>query len=126
MATELHRLIGVYDADGTALGELTYFFNARLGRAHCSLCDITHGRVRERPEWRRAKSELPVDFVTFHRNDQPDDVRLATANRLPAVVAETDDGIELLLDGADLARCDGKSASLVTALRAAIDDHCLT
>lgn len=45
MAPTLQRLVGVYDADGTVLGELSYFVKARLGRAHCSLCDITHGVV---------------------------------------------------------------------------------
>jgi hypothetical protein len=33
-------LIGVYAADGTVTGELAYFVGARLGRAHCALCDI--------------------------------------------------------------------------------------
>jgi hypothetical protein len=27
---------------------LSSFIGARLGRAHCALCDITHGLVRER------------------------------------------------------------------------------
>jgi hypothetical protein len=33
----LRRLVGVYNADGSVRGELTYFINARLGRAHCAL-----------------------------------------------------------------------------------------
>jgi hypothetical protein len=37
----IHRLVGVYNADGTLLGEVRYFVAARLGRAHCPLCDIT-------------------------------------------------------------------------------------
>ncbi len=40
------RLIGVYDADGTLRGELGYWVGARLGRRHCSLCDITHALRR--------------------------------------------------------------------------------
>ncbi|MBA2282333.1 MAG: hypothetical protein H0W25_14065 [Acidimicrobiia bacterium] len=39
MPSEITRLIGVYDADGSVLGELSYFLKARLGRAHCALCD---------------------------------------------------------------------------------------
>jgi hypothetical protein len=39
----IRRLVGVYNANGTVGGELAYFLGARLGRAHCSLCDITHG-----------------------------------------------------------------------------------
>lgn len=52
----LRRVIGVYDADGTAWGELRYWIGARVGRAHCSLCDITHGLVHERAEWRAARA----------------------------------------------------------------------
>ena len=66
------RLVGVYDADSTLRGELAYWVGARLGRRHCSLCDITHGSVRQRPEWKTCRAELPVPFDTFHRNDQPD------------------------------------------------------
>jgi len=30
-----------------------------------------------------------VPFETFHRDDQPDEVRTATADRVPVVIAET-------------------------------------
>ena len=62
------RLVGVYNADGTVFGELSYFVGKRLGRAHCALCDITHGLVRERPAWQECVAALPVPFEMFHRN----------------------------------------------------------
>ena len=34
-SSEVRRLIGVYDADGSVVGELSYFLRARIGRAHC-------------------------------------------------------------------------------------------
>jgi len=117
----VRRLIGVYDADGTVLGELSYFVRARFGAAHCALCDITHGRVRERDDWRRCRDALPVPFETYHRNDQPPGVRAATGGALPVVVAETDDGtIVPLLDGGALAGCGGSPEALVAALDAAM------
>ena len=61
------RLVGVYDADATFRGELSYWVGARLGRRHCALCDITHGTVRERPEWAACRTGLPIPFDTFHR-----------------------------------------------------------
>lgn len=117
----LRRLIGVYDADGTVLGELAYFVKARVGKAHCALCDITHGRVRERADWRAARQDLPVEFVTYHRDDQPDAVRTAIGDRLPAVVAETSEGITVLLDGDGLDACAGDPEAHVSHLRTAID-----
>jgi len=112
----IRRLIGVYAADGTLRGELAYWVGARLGRAHCSLCDITHGLARERPEWKACRVGLPVPFDTYHRNDQPLTVRRATAGRTPVVVAETDIGIHLLLGPEDIARCDGSAEGLVEAI----------
>lgn len=110
------RLVGVYDADGTMRGELAYWVGARLGRRHCSLCEITHGSVRQRPEWKSCRAGLPVPFVTFHRNDQPDPVRGAAGGHAPVVVAETDGGHVMLLSPAELDECDGSIDRLVKAI----------
>ena len=113
------RLVGVYDADHTLRGELTYWIGARLGRAHCSLCDITHGTFRERRDWQECRSALPIRFDAFHRDDQPPAVRAATGNAAPVVVAETTDEIVVLLGPADLEACAGSPATLVDRLEAA-------
>lgn len=110
------RLIGVYDAEGTIRGELAYWVGARLDRRHCSLCEITHGSVRQRPEWKRSQEGLPVPFDTYHRNDQPDTIRCAASGQAPVVVAETDTGHVLLLDANDLEACAGSIDRLVDAL----------
>ena len=110
------RLVGVYDADSTLRGELAYWVGARLGRRHCSLCDITHGSVRRRPEWTTCQAGLPVPFDTFHRNDQPDPVRAAANGQAPVVVAETDTAHVVLLDAATLDACNGSIDRLVEAI----------
>jgi hypothetical protein len=115
------RLVGVYDADGSVLGELSYFVRARFGAAHCALCDITHGRVRERRDWRDARARLPVPVDLFHRDDQPEAVREAGGASPPVVVAETtDDRLVLLLERADLERCAGSPPLLVEAIETAV------
>ena len=116
----LRRLVGVYDADGTLRGEVAYWVGARLGRAHCALCDITHGLARQRTEWKACRLGLPIAFDTYHRNDQPDAVRRATGGRLPVVVAETDGGVVPLLDAADLEACAGSPERLVAGVEAAV------
>jgi len=112
-------LVGVYNAEGTLRGELTYWVGARLGRGHCGLCDITHGSIREKAEWKRCRAGLPVPFETFHRDDQPDDIRVLLGNALPAVVAQTESGFVLLLGPEQLAHCEGSPARLVDALTSA-------
>ncbi len=114
--TRLVRLVGVYDADGTLRGELTYWIGARLGRSHCALCDITHGLVRERTEWTSCRAGLPIPFDTFHRDDQPEAIRAALGCVYPAVVAETTTGIVVLLGPQRLAACDGSTDLLLAAI----------
>lgn len=122
MTGVIARLIGVYDADGSVLGELSYFLRARIGRAHCALCDITHGRVRKRSDWQASRVRLPVPLVTFHRDDQPDDVRRAGGNTPPAVIAETEEGQLLVLLGPEnLESCTGSPDRLVDAIEAAAE-----
>ena len=69
------RLVGLYNADGTLGGEVVCWIGAHLGRRHCSLCDITHGSVGQRPEWKSSLAGLPVRFDTYHRDDLPDTIR---------------------------------------------------
>ena len=121
--TAVRRFVGVYDADGTVRGELSYFFRAQLGRAHCALCDITHGNVRERRDWREARDALTVPFVTYHLNDQPPAVRAAAGGVAPVVVAETDDGVVVLLGPDDLESCEASPARLIDAVRHAAEER---
>jgi len=117
----IRRLVGVYDADGTLRGELAYFVGARLGRRHCALCDITHGAVRERDEWRTCKAALPVPFDTYHRNDQPEPVRALLGGVYPAVVAETADDWLLVLGPDELEACGSSPDALVSSLETAAE-----
>lgn len=117
--TRIHRLVGVYDADGTLRGEVTYWIGARLGRAHCSLCEITHGSVRQRPEWKACRVGLPIPFDTYHRDDQPDAVRVAAAGRAPIVVAETAAEVVVLLGPDELEDCAGSLDRMMAAIESA-------
>ena len=110
------RLVGVYDAVGTVRGELAYWFGKRLGPAH--------GNVRERRDWQQCRGRLPVPFDTYHRDDQPAAVRLATGDRAPAVLAETDKGLAVLVGPEDLEGCGGSPERLLDAITlAATQQH---
>jgi len=123
MAARISRLVGVYDADGTLRGELAYWVGARLGRAHCSLCDITHGLLRERADWQACRAGLPVPFDTYHRDDQPAAIRAVLDDALPAVVAETSTGLVLLVGPDQLGACGGSADLLIAAIEAAARSH---
>ena len=119
----IRRLVGVYNAEGTLRGELAYWVGARLGRAHCALCDITHGSVRERSDWKACRAGLPVPFDTYHLNDQPDAIRAVLGDHAPAVVADTDQGLVVLMGPGDLEQCDSSPEQLSAALTDAAEQH---
>lgn len=113
------RLVGVYNAESTLRGELAYWIGARLGRAHCALCDITHGLVREKSDWKTCSAGLPIPFATYHLNDQPENIRAALGGIAPAVVAETATGIVMLLGPQALEECAGSPDRLMAAIELA-------
>jgi hypothetical protein len=119
---DIVEFIGVYDADATLSGEIAYWVGARLGRRHCSLCEITHGMFTRRREWTSAAAELPVPFHAHHRDDAPGDVIALAAGRYPLVVARRRDGdLQVVLDAERLDGLDGSPEGLRDVLMAACD-----
>lgn len=115
------ELIGVYDADSTLIGEVSYWIGARLGTRHCSLCDLTHGLFTTKAEWTSCVRLLTVPFVTYHRNDAPDEVLRAAACGFPVVLARRGDALEVALDPAALEQFGGSTTAFAASLRQLLD-----
>ena len=116
MSATIDEFIGVYDADGTIVGEVSYWIGARLGRTHCSLCDLTHGLFTVKRDWSECSTSLGVPFTTWHRNDAPAEV-LATIDVLPAVVARHGDSLRVVIDAATLESFAGDTSRFAEHLR---------
>ena len=117
----IESLIGIYHADGSVIGELRYWIGARLGRTHCALCDITHGRFTEKSEWQHCRATLPVPFATVHLDQRDPDLRAFTADATPTVVAVTSQGFRTLVGPDALEHLGGQPQSLVDAIVTAAD-----
>jgi hypothetical protein len=117
MTSNVTEFIGVYDADSTLIGELSYWIGARLGRTHCSLCELTHGLFTQKSEWKECAASLAVPFLTFHRNDAPSDVLAAINGSFPAVLVRTDNALSIALTKSDLEKFDGRTVEFVTWLQ---------
>ncbi|GAA1859409.1 hypothetical protein ACFQZV_01180 [Microbacterium koreense] len=118
---EVDRLVGVYRADGGALGELRYIVGHMLGTAHCSLCDITHS-WRRKPEWDAMVARLGVPFDLAHLNEMDASLAAAVAEHgAPAVFRRSGDDLVLLMDAAELDVLGGSVADFECALRVKLD-----
>lgn len=122
MERAISEIIGIYDADSSLVGEIRYWIGARIGRAHCSLCDLTHGLFTKKREWTECSASLGVPVVTFHRDDAPADV-LAAAASLPIVMARTATGLVTVFDSARLESMGGSTARFAELLTRWVDDN---
>ncbi|MEQ1788117.1 MAG: hypothetical protein ABL966_13770 [Acidimicrobiales bacterium] len=116
----VHEVIGIYDADGSVVGEVVYALKKLAGRAHCALCDLTHRGLRRRPEFAAALPRLGVPFTLLHRDERSPEMAALSADRTPMVLGRIDDGLIVLLSAEDLERCDADPDAMITAIEAAI------
>lgn len=121
---EISQLIGVYHANGSWRGELAYLLGKLSGRAHCGLCDITHGVLRRR-SFDACVATLPVGFDLVHLDERNDDVAAASDGRTPCVLARTRTGLVVLLDADDIASCHGNPARLGEGIDRAVAALCM-
>ena len=115
----IDRLTFVYDADGSVIGELKYWFGTLFGGEHCSLCDITHHRWGKRSDFARCAANLGLPIAYLHRDDLAGDL-LQFAGTLPAVIGHAGDEAILLLGPYELAPLHGDVGGFEHALRAEI------
>jgi hypothetical protein len=110
MTSHITELIGVYDADSTLLGEVSYWVGARFGITHCSLCELTHGLFTKKSEWKQCAESFTAPFHLFHRDDAPSDVLTALTGKFPAVLQRTTEGLKIILTKDELERFDGHTS----------------
>jgi hypothetical protein len=106
-------LFGIYDADATIVGEVSYWIGARFGIRHCSLCDITHSLFTQKSEWQQCQKRLAqehrVDFQAYHRNDAPVQVLKVASGKYPVVISKDASGnYSIFMDNPAIENC-GKS-----------------
>lgn len=104
----IESLVGVYDADGTLRGEISYWIGARFDRRHCALCDITHGTFRAKPEWQAVCLGLNVPFKAVHLDEREALIADTSNGHEPCVVAVRADGsAEVVVTREELEHCGG-------------------
>jgi hypothetical protein len=114
------RIVGVYNADGSVLGELRYLVGRTRGTTHCELCDVTHGRLRKKPAFAELQEQFTLPIEVVHRDERTAELAAFTAGLEPCVVGETPRGYLMLLTAEDLRECGGDVGRFEARLRAAL------
>lgn len=112
------EIVGVYDADGSLLGELAYAWGKVRGTRHCGLCDITHATVRRKPAWDAMAARLPVPVRLLHLDELDDDLRVAVATAgAPVVLVRDGAQWREVIDADALDAMDGSVDAFEVAVR---------
>jgi hypothetical protein len=112
-------LLIVYNAEEGVFAALGDALHKALSPATyaCSLCAVSYGAVRMRPEWRQHLAALPYATRFFHRPDFRRSYPSLAALPLPAILLDDSAGPRVILDAATLSALPD-----VTALIQALDN----
>ena len=126
-APRVRAFLLVYNADWSVRGGLEYLAERLRGSEPCELCRITYGdSVRKRGAWRQCERALIAPVREVYRNQAAPEVAAACDGRYPAVLAETDQGVLLLVGAEAMLALDGSPQRLHEAVQAAAEDLGLT
>lgn len=103
------RILAIYDAELSIVGELAYAVGKLAGTRSCALCDITHGlNPFGKRAWRSYCEDRP-EVEWLHRNEISDEMLAQLPTPLPCVIMQDDHGcLCTLLDTAALMACEGQ------------------
>ena len=102
------RILAIYDADVSVLGELAYAIGKLIGARSCALCDITHGlNPLGKRSWRIYCVDRP-EVEWLHRNEISNEMLTQLPSSPPCVIKRDARGcFSTLLDTSDLSSCEG-------------------
>jgi hypothetical protein len=119
-------LIGIYNADGGILGELSYVLGHLIGVTSCSLCDISHSPVKMKSSFKALERELAeshgIAVKMIHRNERNERETKASVGREPCMLLEYPDGsISMFLDSVELKALSGNVAAFKKLIYSRLD-----
>lgn len=106
------KLLFVYNADSG-------YFNVAVDMAHkifspstypCSLCDLTYGIFKIRPEWEEFIQNTPVPFEFLHKDEFLNTYPDWAKTPLPCILADQNGQLEPFVSAAELNQLTSISA----------------
>ena len=119
-------LIGVYDANGGIVGELSYVLGHLIGLRNCSLCDISHSPIKMKSSFKQLQHELlehhGIDVKMIHRNERNELEAKASEGREPCMLLQyPDQSISMFFDSAELKTLAGNVKSFEKLIFSRLD-----
>tara|TARA_B100000287_G_scaffold133360_1_gene125391 strand:- start:4017 stop:4376 length:360 start_codon:yes stop_codon:yes gene_type:complete len=114
------KLIGIYNAKGSLIGELQYFFGKIRGTAHCALCDITHGKLKEKKDFKQCKQDLEIPLELLHLDELEPELE-KFANEAPCIIGKNEEEFVLIIDSDELEKCKSSVDSFSNLLNSKIN-----
>jgi len=119
----MKKIIGIYNANGSLLGEMRYVFDKVFLKKHCALCDITHGMsYKAKTTWLEQVERFPIPIETLHLDEISDDIRQVVADKVPCVVMLEGDSINIVMSDEELQACDSDPHLFFERLRVNVDE----
>jgi hypothetical protein len=84
---------------------LQYFFGKIVGKAHCALCDITHGTFKEKKGFSECKNDLNLPFELLHLDELNSRLK-EFENEAPCIIGINNSEFKLIITKDDLEKCD--------------------
>lgn len=109
------KIYFIYNASGTIAGELNYLYGKYFQDEHCELCDITHGTVSAKPEWKAWISAFKCENYVLHTNEAEEMDVDYSRFELPVVLVDRGIGLEELVTKEEMAD-SGKGVEAFGAL----------
>ena len=98
----------IYNADGSFIGEISYFLKKLSGRDKCKLCDLSHNLIFQRKSWDDFLKKLDRPYRVLHINELPDSIKQLNLN-YPSILLEKDGSFEVLVSRKDFEDIDNLS-----------------
>ena len=73
-----------------------------------------------KPEWKRECTRLDIPFDLLHLRERDERTVEVTEGHTPCVLADTDQGLEMLLDDQAIRACEGDPRRLIDAVEQAL------
>ena len=113
----VHKFVGLYNADGSLMGELRYACAKLTKATSCSLCDLTHGwNPFGKSSWKRACRDFEVEIDLLHR-DEALEVQLSAVDGLPAIIRLDGDNWVQVLDSEQITSYSDSPRELLAVLQ---------